>query len=529
MIKKEYLFAIVISIIVLFFSNAYVLVGLGAPKEGLSYLGRQVTNSQDTYTYVSFIEQGRQGKIFFSNLYTTEPQTATLIRPSYTFLGGAAYALGISSMNAYHLGRVLFTIAFMFVLYVFLKRFFHSPKRRLLAYAIVLFSSGLGYLVGGLFSESSDLWIPESITFLSTQEAPHFVLSQTLMLLAFLFLLKGWAHKRMRYFACSFFALLLLGFEHPYNLLICALTALGTGFYLYKSKMLSAKWVFIGIGSVGLGLTVGFGYQFLETLRNPTLSSWAAESSSPIPLNYLVGYGLLIPFALFGLEKYLHRRTPQNVLILSWLASGSILMYAPVFFQRRLSEGFHIPLSILAAEGIIIVSIYVSQFALGKARNVVSYTIAIFFVIVLSIGTLVGSYKDIATVAGDSHNAYYYYLLTDEVKGMEWIRNNTKPNDAILSNWFYGNIIPGISGRTTYIGHKAQTKEFDRKVEKINKFLVSKNTQESLNFLKVNKIKYIYIGKNDSMLRFGFKPAQKPYLEKVFDAGEVKIYRVEEF
>lgn len=526
MIKKEYLVAGILALVVLFLSNAYLLVGWGVPKDKLSYLGRRVTNSQDTYTYVSFIEQGRQGKVLFSNLYTTEPQTSTLIRPSYTVLGGAARVMGISSIEAYHLGRLIFTSVFFIVLYIFLKLFFHTSKRRLLAFMLILTSSGLGYLLMRIFPESSDLWIPESITFLSTQEAPHFVLSQTLMLLAFIFLLKGWAENKTRYFVYSFMALIFLGLEHPYNLLICAFISLITGLYLWRVKKISLRLFMIGTGSSFLGFFAGFGYQFLETLRNPTLGSWAAESSSPTPLNYIIGFGLLTFFALFGIEAYLRRRSNQYVLILSWIAAGSILMYAPVFFQRRLSEGFHIPLAMLAAEGIIIISIYLSQFALIKARNVVSYTIAIFFVFILTIGTIVGVYKDIAVVSGDNLNSYYYYLLTDEMKGMEWLRDNTKPDDAVLANWFYGNVLPGIAGRTTYVGHKAQTKNFDEKVDKINKFLVNKNTTESLKFLKENGIKYIYIGKNDSMLRYGFKPAEKPYLEKVFDDGEAKIYKV---
>jgi len=36
----------------------------------------------------------------------------------------------------------------------------------------------------------SDLWIPESITFLSLAEAPHFIFSQILMISGLMFFLK---------------------------------------------------------------------------------------------------------------------------------------------------------------------------------------------------------------------------------------------------------------------------------------------------------------------------------------------------
>lgn len=40
------------------------------------------------------------------------------------------------------------------------------------------------------------------------------------------------------------------------------------------------------------------------------------------------------------------------------------------------------------------------------------------------------------------------------------------------------------------------------------------------------RITYIYLGSNDTILQYGFKPEEKPYLVKVWDQGGVLIYRV---
>lgn len=526
MLKKEYLFAILVSFFVLLLSNLYVFSGSIFPKEGMVFMGRHVINEQDTYTYVAFVEQARQGEVLFENLYTSDLQNRTLLRPSYLILGNLSRLMNISAIEVYHVGRVIASIAFFCVLYYFLGLIFSTAKRRLLAFTVVLTSTGLGFLLGAFWPNSSDLWIPESVTFLSLQEAPHFILSQMLMLLSFIFLLKAWTESRRKYFVFSAIPLVFLGFEHPYNLFVCAATVLLLGVYLWRAKRISRNSAFIGIGSIIVGCVLGNLYQLYELWRNPIFRSWAFPSDSPIPRDYIVGFGLILVFVVFGLEAFLRQRKTPQLLILSWFASSSVLLYAPVYFQRRMSEGFHIPLAILAAEGIIIVSLFLSRFMLQKAERVVLYILATIFVVVLSIGIFKNVYGDLSTIARDSQNSYLYHLLSQEVNAMQYIKNNTNKNDVILTNWFYGNMLPGVTGRKVYVGHKAQTNQFDQKVEDINKFLLNENSQEAYKFLQDNGITHIYIGKNDSMLRYGFKPAKKPYLEKVFDEGEAKVYLV---
>lgn len=532
--KKEIFWAILIAAIVLVFSNAYVLYGMMVPKDQLSFLGRRVINSQDTYTYVAFIEQARQGRFYFENLYTTEPQTPSLVRPSYYLLGRLGAFLVLPSIVLYHLGRILFSILFCIILYIFLGQFFKSSGKRLLSFAIILTATGWGYFVAGLFSKVADLWIPEANTFLSLQEAPHFILSQSLMLLSFLFLLKGWQsslHKeKIRrttiYFSLVFVVLFALGFEHPYDLLLCTGTAFFAGIYLWFANKVPKKALIISILLVILVSVLGNLYQYIQTLTNPIINNWAQQSSSPTPMDYLLGFGFIIVFAVLGLEKYLTSRKTPEILIIAWIATTSILIYSPIFFQRRLSEGFHIPLSILATEGVIMSALFVSGFVVQRAKKIVYRVFIVILVILMTFGTILGVLADIKTIQNDSVNAYYYYLLNAEVQGMVWLRDKTTPQDVILSNWFYGNIIPGVTGRKVYIGHKAQTNNFDGKVRLINKFILDKNADSAYKFLKDNHITYVFVGNDDTMLTYGFKPDAKPYLIKVFDEGGARVYRV---
>src|SRR5690242_2618459 len=179
--KKYTLSAILLSILVILTSAAPILYFYLHPQQDLVFLGRRYVNSQDTYTYLSFIEQAKQGRILFENLYTTEAQTHSLLRPSYLVIGKVAQSTGTSSIIAYHAARLVLSLLFCAALYHFLKHFFKDERERFLAYALILTSSGVGWVLAHWSQTSTDLWIPEGNTFMMLGEAPHFILSQILM------------------------------------------------------------------------------------------------------------------------------------------------------------------------------------------------------------------------------------------------------------------------------------------------------------------------------------------------------------
>lgn len=523
---KELLIACGIGFFVLFTSNLPLLSGLVFPKQNLHFLGRQVINSQDTYTYVSFIEQARQGRVIFENLYRSENQKQNLLRPSYALIGFFSKLFSFPSIFAYHLSRLILCIFFMTILYWFLSLFFKKAFHRLCTFYLILTSMGLGYL-SGFFFDSTDLWIPESITFLSISEAPHFILSQIYMLFIFGGLILGLIRKKKRYYMIAIISVVLLALEHPFNLVVIASSVGLFCIWGYREKLIVRKDL-LTLGGVIFFCLLGLLYQYVETISNVTLSSWAGQSnlSSPVPLYYILGYGFILPFAFIGFEKYLVTAKIEHRFILCWVVVTLVLLYMPVFFQRRFSEGLHIPISILAAVGIFSISLYISHFFVEKLKQVSFVGSVVFLLAVLSIGAINSVVTTTLTIHRDNSNAYYYYVTEAEYEGMEWIRQNTSPDDIVLTNWFYGNILPGVAGRKVYIGHKIQTPNFDQKINLINSFLLEKDAKKALEFLHKNKIKYIYLGNNDTMLQYGFEPSKKAYLIKEFDEGGVTVRRV---
>lgn len=501
---KEFIIVGVTVAIVLFINNLPLLVGHFGGKSELTFLGRRVINSQDVYTYIAFIEQAKQGKIMFSNLYTTDIQEDRMFRPSYLFIGKFAALTGVSSTASYHLFRVFFSLVFCLFLYKFIGLFF--DKNKIAVFILTLTSSGLGFLLGGLFKDSIDLWVPEAITFMSLSEAPHFILSQLLMILFYLNFLKK------RYFL-SGFSIFLLSFEHPFNLVPMLFTIVA--FMLWKKKFFwQVIYIFVFSG-------LGVAYQFLELISNPILKAWSVQNIllSPDPISYFIGFGLIIPLAIVGGESYLRDRDQgdNRRLIIVWFIASLVLPFFPVAFQRRFIEGAHIPLVILAAEGLFTIAnkwVIKSRIFIGS------------MIFLLSLSSFSMVINDIKQISKETTEGYYYYILNEESVALSWLKENSSINEGIMANWFYGNIIPGLTGRRVFLGHKIQTPDFDKKVEQINIFLLNNNDKDAYKFLRDNNINYIFLGRNDSMVVYGFKPDEKSYLSKVYDKKNIKIYKV---
>lgn len=525
--RKSSLVAIIISIFSVLLANAGYLYGLFYPIQGMYFLGRRVINSIDTYTYISFIEQARQGRWVLSNQYTTEQQEAALIRPLYTVLGRVADVLAVSSRDVYMFGGIVLSLLFCFVLYKFLTHLFANEWKRVFVFSFVLTSTGLGYALNNVFPNSIDLWIPEANTFLSLGEAPHFIFSQILMLLSFMYFIKGIEEKHPKNFIISSVLLFLLTFEHPFNIFV-TFTVMGILTVIFERRGLVSQKITSYVILVFLVQIGGILYHFQGTLTNQIVGQWYKANilPSPSPINFIIGYGLILPFAIIGMEKYLSRQTAYKLLIIVWVLVTFVLLYSPLSFQRRVSEGLHIPLGVLAAVGILAVGQFLSQFVVELVRNKVIIIFAASLLVLSSIGSIWSSNKDIQAIRSDTTDTYFYHVKESEKQALDILRENTSFQDTILSNASYGNFIPGITGRKTYAGHPVQTHDIERKISDANMFLLEEDHSKAYSFLQKHGITFIFLGPSDAMLQYGFRPDLKPYLELAYNNNGILIYHV---
>ncbi len=488
-----------------------------AYHKGLNYLSIPFVNSGDHFVYLSNIEQGAQGKMFIDNLFNYKSQNRDLFAPHW-YLMGQFSNLFNSSIVSYFIIRIISSLIFILVLIWLLKKIF--GEKIFWPLFFILFSNGFAYLAYPSLEQynilPTSIWMPESITFDSLTQSPLFIMSQTLILLTFLLFIKAYESKKTIYIILLLASNLFLSLIHPYDIPIIlsvgGMTAICI-IYLNKSKKIIPYYL-------GLLLTsLPMAYYYWWLLQDPVMSEHHQQNilKSPNLLSYIIGYGLILVLFVFGLvyikkNKELILKNNYLLLVCLWSLMGFILVYLPLDFNRRLSNGWHIALCIIAFYGIK----YLNKKSRLKYIYLSVITFFIFFDTLLKI-ILPIYYLE----------AYNNMMFFDNDRKAIWqkIKQESKPGDIFLSYPNDGIQIPAFTARNVYIGHRMQTWEFDKKNKELQELLAK--PQDISTWLKEKGIDYIFIS-SDFVSDFNEKKwlSNEPYLQTIINNERFILLKV---
>lgn len=501
--KKEFLIAVFITFVALLLANLpYIYFSLFHPQ-GLHFLGRNVNNGQNTYVYASFIEQSRQGIYSFTNLFTTERQPL-ISAPTYVIIGIGAAILHLTAIDAYNFSRIFLSFLLCITLYWFLG-FFFTKKQQIGALLLLAFAGGFGYF----FADNPVTQLSQVSLFGLFSDSPALLLSLLLLLSGLgCYLLYAQKTKRLFLALCVLFCVTLWFINFSLGLLMIGiLIALQVTVRRNVATCIIFSFVFLAC----------FLFQILFLHSTVIQLDIQKIQFSPSPVIYFACYGLLIPLALFGLPYFLSEKAQSVRIIAYWIWINLFLLYLPFFNQQQVIVSLFVPIGIAAMQGFV----YLSQ----KLHKKLFIIIIVLSFILLPIANIIYLTQSFSIIGKDTIQSYYYYISDNEYTALVWLKENTNMSDVILSNWFFGNLIPGIAGRRVYVGHQIQTQDFNGKITQINNFLLNADNKSAYTFLMQNHIRYIFLGVNDSMLQYGFNPQSKPYLTQVYNNG-AEIYKV---
>ncbi|MBU0598615.1 hypothetical protein KKF61_06550, partial [Patescibacteria group bacterium] len=375
--------------------------------------------------------------------------------------------------------------------------------------------------VNNIYEHPTDIWVSESITFLTLYHSPHLIASLTLIVLIFLLMLLAFEYNKKRYSISAGVACLFLLWFHPFN---GPTVYLVLGTYLLVLMLWQRKIIksyikhFLILCIIPVPAVV---YLYLISRADWVIRTWAAQNILPSPSvwMYIIGYGFILLFAFLGVWITFKKADNKKLFLVIWAIFSAMLLYIPLSFQRRMSEGLHIPLSILAFFGI-----YYLYKKIKTKRELYGYSLIMFLIIFLPLTNFQILGQDIYLYT--TKKDLPYYLYEEEVAAMGWLKNNIGEKEIIFSSFYMGNYIPAHSGRIVWIGHGPQTIDLPTKYQQSEWFWQSDNEiLEKRNFLQDNAIDYIFYGRKEKELGT-YNPATKEYLEQVFINSKVEIYKV---
>jgi len=469
-----------------------------------------------------------QSALLVPNKLTPEPNAPIFFNLQWWLLAQVSRLTGLGYAPVYQAFRWLAGALFLWAVYRLLAQFLPDKDRRRTAFLLIASSSGLGWvlvvlkytLTGGELLFPLDVYIAEGNSFLCILGYPHFSFAAAFIALTFEAIWRGWQQGQMRFMVVAGLLALLLGWMHAYDLLL-VYGVTGAFALLVWWRQRVFPWRLFWGGVVVLALSCsGAIYSVILTTVDPlweeVLAQFAnADVYTPSPPHLVILFGLPLVLAVATWIALAWRKqwSQENLFVMGWFLAGAALNYIPTDFQIHMLNSWQIPMMILAARGL-------HDFIAPKLAR--RWVVVAFIIAVLPTNAYLWAWRFIDLARHD----YPYYLHRDEVAALDWLRQNTSPDEVVLSSLTVGQYVPALSGNTAFLAHWAQTVGFYDKQKRAARFFdAAADDAERAATVRAFGVDYVFHGPAERALG-DYDPATTPWLSRTFSLPNVEIYTV---
>lgn len=507
MSKRSFIFFT--SLTILLVTLPYLLAARSG-GEGLVFNGF-LLNPIDGNSYLGKMREGWLGHWQFTLLNSSQAPVGSYLFLFYIFLGHASRWLGLPLIFTFHAARVLSAFLLSLMLYRFIDVYLagRSQRTKTIAFALLCFGSGLGWLAAFFGGFTADFWVAEAYPFLSMYSNPHFPLGLALILDFFVQLRNPVARS-------SFFWLvlkgILLAIVMPFGVVVAGLVASGAQLWEIIVEKSPIRWWMLGFLIPG-GLFLIYQYSVIQS--DPVLAGWNAQNFTDTPplWDILISFSPALILAIGFIARAIKSREVEHYkLLVVWLAAGFILAYVPFQLQRRFLLGYTIPIACLAA---IALDWLVAS---GKRLLRAGVAVAIAASLISNLFIWIGSVS-----AAASHQPELYYPRS--IQGaFDWMLAHQRDDYVVLAAPDTASLIPGATGWRVVYGHPYETPHAaQRKQEVENIFSGKMGLAEVQQYIESLEIDYIFVGPYERDL--GGDLAWSDTFAVVFEADNVTIFK----
>lgn len=525
--NQEYRWVWGYALILIILTTIPYILGYACQNETWRFSGF-IFGVEDGNSYIAKMLSGARGDWLFRSPYTAMNQTGALAFLPYILLGKLTSLPGQHEqlVALFQLYRCLAIVFFVFVLYDFVSRFIKAESLRRFAVILASIGGGFGFLAvfgyrfagyGGLPLE---FYSPESFGFLAILGLPHLVAARACLLAVLNLILDQTENKSVIPSAIKAgMLLLILGLFQPLTVVV-VWALLAISFIIeFLADLDSARssivttwkkqyWKFkyflwIGIFSSPIPI-----YSFLSFTLDPFLKAWTSQNIilSPPVIDYILAYGLILPFSLWGSVVIYKNKHPGWQFFIAWLVLFPLLAYAPYNLQRRLPEGIWVALSVLAVYAF---SEKPHSWA-SKLKLAVCAGFASTFLIWAGAISLV------------FHPGAPVFVHTEAVAAYQFL-DGLPSRSVVMADFDSSNPLPAWAYKRTVTGHGPESIGNEELKPLVDDFLAGVlPAPEAWKLLDSNSVEYFMTtpvkdSDKQTLLRFG---------EIVYDAGGYTVYRV---
>jgi hypothetical protein len=474
-------------------------------NESWHFMG-MLSNPKDGATYLSKIEQGRDGSWLFQLRYTPEAHAGAGFHTFYLFLGHLARLTSLSSLLIFHLARVATSFVMFLSFYQLAATIWVRMRPRRLFFTLLAVGSGLGWLLLLFDSKAlaADMNIPEAFPFYAAYTNPHFPLSiACLTLIAATYLVvfrRGYtAEPNVENGGLALLLLsILLALIQP-----TALLPIGGALVLYvlvryyltrKIPVHELRWAsMLWLPTIPFAMYDAAVFHF-----NHIMGEFNQQNQTPSPALYLYlfGYGLLLLVAIPGLVRAVRRfERDGDQLMLLWFVVNVIGLYAPFNLQRRLSMGLIIPLVYFDVRALEDYWFY------KVADNWRAPAMIALIVFIVPTNVLVLGIPLFGAVADPQSGLSSGMLLqTDYWNTFQWLRDSGEPNAVVLASPNVSMWVPAYTAEVVVYGHPLETVPSETRLTEVEAWYRGQDCTTLLSDELPFRVRYIIWGPQEKAL-----------------------------
>jgi len=507
-------------------------IGFARQGDSWRYTGF-VFGIEDGNSYIAKMSIGSSGGWLFRTPYTSYPQQGFLAFFPYILIGklAASPELHDQLVVLFHCFRWVAGILSILATYDFIALFVREEWARRLGTAIASIGGGLGWLsiigFGPLWQERLPLefYSPETFGFLSIYGLPHLAMARALLLWGLTNYLSP--HKGSGGFWMVFRQGLLwtlLGFMQPLTIVVgwCVILAHIAGMVgvrvWHKVKEEEHEWSTPGFYAGKSGWIFVFSSPFV--LYNvtafqvvPFLKKWISQNLilSPPVTDYLLAYGLVVPFAIIFMVRLAREGVPDEYwLVLCWATMLPLLAYAPYNLQRRLPEGIWVAFTVLALKGVEY------QGAEGRKLRPILY-ISFLSPLTLLIGGILAVWTPSVPL----------YRTVEEIESFKFLKEHAMPGNIVLAGYSTSNSLPAWAPLNTLVGHGPESIHLKEMMPKIEEFFMPGSSDEArLILLNEFNVDYIIRGPEEETGENWGLEDDGQHIEMIFRNDLYEVYEV---
>lgn len=537
-------FVLGVTVVVLVLSSLPYLYGYVSCPDELQFMGI-AWKTFDTTQYFSWM-RGFATRILISNTMTPEPNEAVFFNLQWFLLGRFAIYTGLSYPQVFQIFRLVAGAAFLLVAYPFCSLLLTDITQRKTAYLLVVLGSGFGWLLvvakqfTGQLEYPMDVYAIEPNTFASILAFPHFLVAASLMLSVYTLDILGYEKRQWRYPTAAGFIGLVLGFMHAYDLLLIYAVLLAFSIILFVRDGWSCELLLYPGVIIAISCFPAF-YSVYITSAFPVWKAVLAQFANagawtPNPFHLLIVLGVPFIIALVTFDGLvpLKDQAPRTLFLKVWFGVNFFIVYLPVNYQIHYLNGWQVPISILATVGFFTRIVPWLQQS-NSIRRILSFIkcpenqdkralvlAGIFVLAALPTNIYLFTWRFVDL----GRHSHPYYLYRDEVRGLEWLRANSSPDEVVLSGLVVGRYIPNVAGKRAFLAHWAMTADVYRKQELIQEFFdPATSNDQRRRLVEEYGIGYIFYGSEERALG-QFVPDRLPFVERAFVSPHATVYRV---